>query len=450
MAVALNYFLHQYVVDQKEAFLFRQADSLSELLQQAERDTSLFDRFDKADAYNHRVNSIRTNLVVLDENSPLKTVQILSKRLTKKNEVNNRSLLERIMKGERVRTVGKFAKSDNDAVLTVGVPITDSGSVVGALFLHTPLQEVETGPVTKLILAVACIVSALAALILYVVSRKLSLPLIRMNRAAQLIGKGQFSQRIPVSGHDEIGQLAFTFNQMAAQLENLESLRKQLIANVSHELRTPLTAVKGFVQGMLDGMTPPEQQRRHLEIIDKEIHRLSVLLNTVLDLSAIESGHVAIECVPIRWSSLVQSLEEAVRLRTEEKGIGLIVEEPDGAPLRVMGDPERYKQVLMNLLDNAIRHTPAGGRIAVRSRRVDNAVEVQVADTGAGIEPAKLPFIWERFYTEDSSRTSHRERSGLGLTITKHLVEAMGGTIEVQSQLGQGTTFTLLLPVPPL
>jgi signal transduction histidine kinase len=267
-----------------------------------------------------------------------------------------------------------------------------------------------------------------------------------MNQAAALIGKGHFSERIPVSGSDEIGQLSATFNRMAEQLESLESMRKELISNVSHELRTPLTSVRGFVQAILEGMVPAGQQRKYLEFMYQELNRLSGLLNSMLDLSAMESGRIRLQMRKIRWSSLVETVSEGFQLRMEEKGIAFRVVEPDDIRLTVYGDSERLKQVLFNLLDNAIRHTPEGGRIEVQSRPAGNCVEVRIADTGAGIDPAELPYIWERFYTGDASRLSRRERSGLGLTITKQLVELMGGTIGVTSELGAGTTFTLRLP----
>ena len=162
----------------------------------------------------------------------------------------------------------------------VGVPVKENGAVVGALFLTTPVKEIPTGQVSKLVLLAFFIIAFPAIAVLYWISRRLSKPLVEMNRSVRLIGEGQFSQRINPGGKDEVGQLARTFNQMAEQLEKLEKMRKDLIMNVSHELRTPLTSVRGFIQGMLEGMISPDQHERYLRICHSEITRLSQLVNT--------------------------------------------------------------------------------------------------------------------------------------------------------------------------
>jgi signal transduction histidine kinase len=245
-----------------------------------------------------------------------------------------------------------------------------------------------------------------------------------------------------------VGQLTVAFNQMAAQLEQLEQMRKELIMNVSHELRTPLTSVRGYIQAMKDGVIPADQYDRYLDICNHEIKRLSALLNTMLDLSAIESGQLVLQPVLIRWNSLVADISDRVTIRMEEKHISFTIKQATTEPITVYGDAERLIQVLFNLLDNAIRHTPDYGEISILSTKKGPWVEVQIADTGSGISKEQLPHIWERFYS-DKRHKSGREQSGLGLTITKQLVELMGGTITVDSVIGQGSVFTLRLPSTP-
>ncbi|WP_047153474.1 sensor histidine kinase [Aneurinibacillus tyrosinisolvens] len=448
LAVLLNFSLQHFLIQQKEQVLYRQADSILELLQQVDVNPSVYPQFEKTISHNRRVANIKMDLLLLEDGSNLRSIPKMAKKLIKRNEVLNPSIIETVLSGHNAENVGPFKKSDNQLMLSIGVPVQKDGKVIGALFLHTPVREIQTGQITRLIIGAALIVAVPAVLVLYFVSRKISLPLVRMNWAVRFIGQGNFKERVHVEGKDEVAQLAVNFNHMAEQLEKMEMMRKELIANVSHELRTPLTSVRGFIQGMAEGVIPAEQQQRYLDISYRELNRLNTLLTTMLDLSAIESGRITLHPVPIRWSTLVESVGESVRVRMEEKSIHFHILNPEEANVKVFGDPERLKQVLFNLLDNAIRHTPEGGSITVSSRVINNQAEITVTDTGKGIEPEKLPLIWERFYTEKSARTSHEERSGLGLTITKHLVELMNGNITVDSAPGKGTTFTLYLPLP--
>ncbi|OXM85174.1 sensor histidine kinase [Paenibacillus rigui] len=449
LAVLINVTLQHFLFQQKEAALYRQADEVIARLQSKE-DGPASSSFEKIDAEYRRTTNTKMDLLLPEDGSSLlqKNTKAAAKRLLRKSELKDPALLEQVFSGQRIHATGPFKKTDDQVLLSVGVPMMEDGRVVGALFLHMPVQEFQLKELTRLVLLVAIIIAFPAALVLYWISRKISQPLVRMNQAAARIGLGDFSERIPVSGRDEIGQLSATFNRMAGQLEALEAMRKELISNVSHELRTPLTSVRGFIQAILEGMVPAEQQRKYLDYAYQELYRLTGLLNTMLDLSAIESGRMSLQMIKIRWSSLVETVGDGFQLRMQEKGIAFRILEPeqDQARLTVQGDPERLKQVLFNLLDNALRHTPEGGRIEVQSRPAGDTVEVSVTDTGAGIPPAELPYIWERFYTGEASRLSRRERSGLGLTITKQLVERMGGSIEVTSEPGSGTTFTLRLP----
>lgn len=450
LALVLNAVLQDFLVEQKESLLFRQGDHLVELLLEELRAPALNQRssYEREEAELKRSLNIRSDLLLSEERTNANQWRKSAKRLLKQNEINDTSLLIQVMKGSRIVHTGAFKDTDEQVLLTVGIPIEEAGKVIGALFLHTPVQEIQTDKVTRIILLTAFLVALPSSLLIYYMSRRMTLPLIHMNKAAKLVGEGDFRVRITVKSEDEVGQLASTFNRMAIQLESLERMRKDLIANVSHELRTPLTSVRGFVQGLLEGVIPPEQQPRYLQMIYQELHRLTTLLNTMLDLSSIESGHVSIHIKTIRWSSLVHTVSDSMELRMEEKGIKFDIIEPDDVVLKVQGDPDRLKQILFNLLDNAIRHTHAGGSITIRSWNENNRLLVQVADTGSGIEPAKLPFIWERFFTEDASRHTRQERSGLGLTITKQLVELMNGTIDAQSIPGEGTTFSLSFPLP--
>ena len=266
-----------------------------------------------------------------------------------------------------------------------------------------------------------------------------------MNQVVQSIGDGNFRERLDVESRDEIGQLAEAFNQMAMQLERLESMRKDLITNVSHEIRTPLTSVTGFIQGILEGVIPTEQHKQYLEIAHAELIRLSSILNTMLDLSAIESGRVTLNLNPVRWAAIVDNVIERVQVRVSQKGIELNSFTQDES-VTIWGDADRLIQVLFNIVDNAIRHT-FSGEISITSMVQNGQLRVQIRDTGEGIPKDIIPRIWERFFTGSTSRTGTQARSGLGLTITKHLVEMMNGHIDVESIPFEGTTFILFFPI---
>lgn len=224
----------------------------------------------------------------------------------------------------------------------------------------------------------------------------------------------------------------------------LEQLRREYIANVSHELRTPLTGIRGMVEPLMDGVLETDEERNNCyQVIYRETRRLEKLIGEMLDLSRLQDGRTQMELEAIRVEPVLERAVESVAKLAEDAGIELTVDADEGAVC--MGNEERIIQVLIILLDNALSFTPTGGHIAVRARPNGRFVELSVRDDGAGIEPKDLPYIWERFYKADKSRM-RTKGTGLGLAIAKKVVELMGGTIGVQSEVGKGSAFTLCLP----
>jgi two-component system phosphate regulon sensor histidine kinase PhoR len=231
------------------------------------------------------------------------------------------------------------------------------------------------------------------------------------------------------------------------ELKRLEQVRKEFVANVSHELRTPLTAIKGYAETLRHGaLRNPKQAEEFVEIIDRHADRLKTLIEELLDLSAIEHGKVRPELEPLPIDEVVQQAIGVVRTLAEEKKQTIQVDIPAGTP-EVLADRQRLPQVLINLLDNAVKFTPEGGKIGISARPHEGALALSVRDTGIGMAQPELARIFERFYRVDASRDRRVGGTGLGLAIAKHLVQAMGGTIEVASSAGEGTTFTVLLPL---
>lgn len=445
LSIIINYSLNELLYKKKVNALFHQADQVASILKDV-KDPLHDPLFNEMVAYNKKLSKIKIYLLLLDYKGSAQLVKKQEDKLLKRANINDPNIIKEVLKGKEITHIGKFEKNNDKEVVTVGVPIKNQNKIIGALFLHTPLKEVQTGEVSKIIFIVSITMSIPAILALYWISRKITKPIVQMTHAASSIGKGNFNERIIVESKDEVGQLAQTYNYMADQLENLEKMRKELIRNVSHELRTPLTSVRGFIQGLLEGVIPSHMQKKYLKISFNEIQRLSTLLNSMLDLSAIESGKVILKPVWIKWDTLLQSVVESIQVRMDEKDISFQYLSENTTDLKLLVDPERLKQILFNLLDNAVRHTPNKGCIQVAFIDGVSHIEFSIFNSGKGINPKILPHIWEPFYTEESSRRSHRERSGLGLTISKQLIELMGGTISTESIPGNGTTFTIILP----
>jgi signal transduction histidine kinase len=318
-------------------------------------------------------------------------------------------------------------------------------------------------------LLLAAGVAGLAAVLLTVgLSRPILGPVEALTAAARRMERGDLSQRVEVQSDDEIGELARAFNAMTAGLTRLEELRRNMVSDVAHELRTPLSNICGYLEAVQDGVVEPK--REVTDSLYEEAMLLSRLVDDLQELALAEAGQLRLERRPVAPADLVNRAMEAARAQAAAKGVALQVDLPADLPL-VDVDHQRIGQVLGNLLSNALTHTPSGGKIIVAARRCseappearpeqgrrvdeglvkgakDSEVEVSVSDTGEGIPPEHLPYIFERFYRADKSRSRATGGTGLGLSIAKQLVEAHSGRISVESQMGQGTTFTFTLPI---
>jgi len=291
--------------------------------------------------------------------------------------------------------------------------------------------------------ALAAGVAALAVSLF--LSQRVVTPVRAMMSASQRIAAGHYDERVQDRGADELGQLAQSFNQMASKLQQVESMRRQLIGDVAHELRTPLTAIKGSMEGLMDGVLPASTETYYQ--IHQEADRLNRLVDDLQELSRVEAGAYEMDLHPMDLSSLVKTVVKRLGGQFKEKNVGLIVDLPPNLPpIKVDGD--RIIQVLTNLVSNALRYTPEGGEVTLHASRSDSQIQVTVKDTGVGIPPEHLAHIFTRFYRVDKSRSRQAGGSGIGLTIAKYLVEAHGGRIWVESEgQGQGSAFTFTLPM---
>ena len=293
--------------------------------------------------------------------------------------------------------------------------------------------------------------AALAAMVVAVAiglffSSSVIAPLRAMSLATQRIADGRYDERVQVHGADELAQLALRFNRMAEKLDQVESMRRRLIADVSHELRTPLTAIKGSMEGLMDGVLPATDET--YQQIHSEADRLNRLVDDLQELSRVEARAYELESQPVDVSSLVRSVTKRLTPQAETKGVSLSLEIAPDLP-RVLADEDRAVQVLTNLTGNALQYTPEGGGVTITAKRINNdEVQIAVRDTGIGIPPEHLAHIFDRFYRADKSRSRQAGGgSGIGLTIARALVEAHRGRIWAESTgEGRGSTFTFTLP----
>ena len=305
--------------------------------------------------------------------------------------------------------------------------------------------------VTESMTVAALTASGIALLASIFISRQIASPIRAMMVASQRIAEGKYEERVNVSGDpskdelDELGQLALSFNQMAASLERTESVRSQLIGDVAHELRTPLTAIKGSMEGLIDGVLPADEAT-YLHVYN-EADRLGRLVDDLQELSRVEAGAYELTFRGVAVSKLIEGVVDRLVRQFKEKHVLLETNLAPDMPL-VRVDEHRIGQVLINLLGNALQYTPSGGKVCISAAHLGDEVHISISDTGIGIHPEHLSDIFTRFYRVDKSRSRVGGGSGIGLTIARYLVESHGGRIWVESPgLNQGSTFTFALPV---
>lgn len=277
----------------------------------------------------------------------------------------------------------------------------------------------------------------------YWLTKRITKPLIQMEQITQKFAAGEWSERMSFSDIPELNQLARSFNQMAANLQNVEQGRRELISDLSHELRTPLTVVRGYLEEIADNRIEPTSEI--YQQLAKETKRLERLVNDLQELSKVESGYLPIDKKVIDLRPLLESLVQRFSDQLLEDGPKLQLDCPLQLPL-VVADLDRTEQILVNLLGNAIRYTETG-TITVKAWNDSQQLWIAIIDTGIGISEQDLPHVFERFWRADRSRSRHSGGTGIGLAITRRLVELQGGEIFVTSRLGEGSTFRFSLPL---
>jgi signal transduction histidine kinase len=349
-----------------------------------------------------------------------------------------------ISNGHPASTGQKISKSELD----LGEALIEDNEVVGIYIqLRMPFQgnprELEFISRTNTTLLYGAAIGAAIALFLGIfLSRTITRPIRELTRATHAVSEGDLAQEVTVQSNDEIGELGKAFNKMSAELSRLVDARKQMTADIAHELRTPLSLIIGHAEAVHDGVLPPTKE--NFEIIREEAARLEHLVDDLRTLSLADAGELTINPQPIEPGRLLHEVKSLFQIHAQKKNIKLDLDIAANLPTLEL-DPGRITQVLTNILDNALRHTPENGQIVLSANHLNDSVEITIQDSGPGLPPEDANRIFERFYRADSSRQREDGGSGLGLAIAKSIIQAHNGQLTAESDTGKGLRVIITL-----
>ena len=351
-----------------------------------------------------------------------------------------------ILNGKNVSDTDIVKDLGDEKVFTVGMPIKYNGFIYGGVIISSPTVEIINN-YNDIIpdMAVSVVVILLIAFLLfYFISKKITNPIKEINNAVTEFSKGNFDKRVDCSVNNELGSLSENFNRMADSIENLEKMRSTFVSDVSHELRTPMTSITGFVEGILDGTIPKEKEEEYLNVVLSESKRLSRLVADLLNISRLDGGYYKVDKSEFDINELVRIVLIKFEKEITQKEINLNLELENDKQL-VMADSDGINQVITNIIHNAIKFTPCGGDISVKISKPNHKVNVEIKNTGNGINKENLPFIWDRFYKADTSRGDNPKGVGLGLFIVHSIISKHGEEIKAESVEGEYAKFTFTL-----
>ncbi|MBP3370104.1 MAG: HAMP domain-containing histidine kinase [Clostridia bacterium] len=336
---------------------------------------------------------------------------------------------------------------DNVKLLELAAIEGANGEYLGAVAVCSDdvLPVGLTGVIVRVIMSSIIWVLIAALIAVYFISERVIAPLREISSAAKRFASGKFDVRVPVRGSDEVAELATTFNHMAESLDNYDNMRNSFMSNVSHDLRSPMTSIAGFIDGILDGVIPPEQHKYYLQVVSDEVRRLSRLVNSLLDLSRIQAGERKFTFAPFDICEMSRQILISFEQKISAKNLDVEFECPDER-INVIADADAIHQVFYNICDNAVKFACDGGKLRISIKRLKGKkLSVEVYNEGQGIAPEDINYVFERFYKSDKSRGLNKNGAGLGLFISKTIMEAHDEQIWVQSEYGKNCCFGFTL-----
>lgn len=452
MMMILSFVLNNYIAESRQTTLTKACDEVTDYISLTEEgDTEL-----TGETYSKALNMIAdlsdTDVFIVgypdgnivscgcetsDEGCIHRSAVIESNEIGKQTDGNSAKLyLSRLNIYKKPHYVAEKPIYNSNSEKTGYVFVTSSVSTVQGLL----------SAVVKLYLAAAVFPIIIMFFCIYAMTYRLTKPLKLMSEASKAMAKGDFSKRIPVTSDDEIGELSASFNMMTNSLAQLEGMRKSFVANVSHELKTPMTTIGGFIDGILDGTVDEEKQRYYLEIVSTEVKRLSRLVQSMLSMARLESGEFALKPELFDFRELLCTIVISQEQNIEQKKIE--ISGLEALPnISVNADKDLIHQAVYNLVDNAVKFTNEGGSISFSLETENKSVVLTVKNTGKGIPEKDLPFIFERFYKVDKSRSASKNSTGIGLYIVKTIINSHGGRVTAYSKENEFTAFKVTLPL---
>ncbi len=321
---------------------------------------------------------------------------------------------------------------------------------IAILFISSPSAQITgfVDQMSRTVTVSTLLVFIVALIAVYLISEKITEPLKEMSRAAKAFAQGRFDVRVPVRGEDEVGELAKAFNNMASSLEKAEEMRNTFLANISHDLRTPMTSIAGIIDCILDGAIPPERHEQYLQQVASEVRRLSRLVSSLLDISRMQAGDRKFNMTAFDICEMARQTLISFEKRLDEKRLDVDFE-CSSDNIVVCADTDAIHQVMFNLIDNAVKFSNQGGRLSIHIHAKDKKVYISVGNTGQGIPPEDLPYVFDRFYKSDRSRGLDKTGVGLGLFIVRTIIERHGEEIWVRSEYQKDCEFTFTLSQMP-
>lgn len=393
----------------------------------------------------HLTEMTNTSAVIVDQDGKIITKANWHDELT--NQIVTDDQLQHLHKGE---TVIEEVSFNGSTYLKVGQPIVkeNKNEENASVILFSSFGLISNSIHNIIILVILASLGAIGLAIGFTIfiSKKIGGPLIAMEKVAkQIAEKKDFSRKVDYQANDEIGSLATAINHLSQTLERYQTNRNEFFSNITHELKTPLTYVKGYANAVRHEMYQSEEEKQEfLEIIENEADHISNLMDDLTDLSKIEEGKIDLNKEAFNLNMLAEEMMRRSQFRANQKGLKLHVHTPN-TPIHLYADKNRMEQIFTNLIENAVRYTEKG-EIKIEVTDIGNHIQVKIIDTGIGIKKQDIPFLFERFYRVDKSRSRANGGTGLGLSIVKNLVEMHEGTIDFDSELNKGTTVTLTFP----
>ena len=450
ISVLLTLYYNKYLAQDKFKSLTAACESVSDFIDQASKDTK-FTSPDRGLYYvmNNIARVSDMNVFIADSQGVIRNCVCSEKIVTGRcnhvgTEIEKKYIDKALAGGKMLSSMGLYKSAHYISVKE----LSNNGEKVGFVFATASAigTEMLIKRAAKIYLLASIVPIILLVLALYYSTYRFTRPLKLMSEAAKSMANGDFSKRIPIRSDDEVGELALSFNEMADSLARLEETRKDFVANVSHELRTPMTTIGGFIDGINDGTIEKEKHSYYLSLVSEEVKRLSRMIESMLNISRLESKEFSLKYEKFDLKEMIINIVISQEKRIEEMEYS--VEGLDELPdITVNADRDLIYRAIYNLVDNAVKFTDKGGKISFFLKTEGKNVSFKISNTGKGIRKADLPYVFERFYKGDKSRSIVKNSTGLGLYLVKTIIKNHGGSIKVSSIENELTTFEFTLPI---